>query len=104
MDRTDDKLTQILFTHAPLQVPASFKIVPLPNKVISWMTLLLQQLPKNPQCKEVHRMTTLGHGKDGRLTAIPQDSQEMSSSPISQNKKEPTFSAVLPWLSANSNF
>jgi hypothetical protein len=104
LGRTNNKLTQILFTHVPLQVPASFKIVPLPNKVVSWMTLLLQQLPENPQYKEVHTMTTLGCGKDGCLNAIPQDSQEMSSSPISQNNKEPIFSAVLPWLSVKGNF
>jgi hypothetical protein len=71
MDRTNDELTQILFTHIPLQMPASFKTVPLPNKIVSWMTSLLQQLPK--QYKEVHTMTTLGCGKDGCLTAIPQD-------------------------------
>ncbi len=41
MDRSDDKLTQILFTHVPSQVPNSFKIVPLPNEIVSWATSLL---------------------------------------------------------------
>jgi hypothetical protein len=51
MDRTDNKLTQILLSHVPSQVPTSFKIVTLPNKIVSWMTLLLQRLPANPQHK-----------------------------------------------------
>jgi hypothetical protein len=103
MDRTDEELTQ-LFTHIPSQVPNSFKIVPLPNEIASWMTSLLQQLPENPRFKEVHTMTTLGRGKDGCPTATPQDSQVMSSSLISPNSKEPTFSAVLPWLSVTGDF
>jgi hypothetical protein len=104
MDRTDEELTQILFTHIPSQVPNSFKIVPLPNEIASWMTSLLQQLPENPRFKEVHTTTTLGHGKDGCPNATPQDSQMMSSSLISPNSKEPTFSAVLPWLSVTGDF
>jgi hypothetical protein len=44
MDRTDNKLTQTFF-HVPSQLPTSFKIVPLPNKIVSGMTLLLQRLP-----------------------------------------------------------
>ncbi len=104
MDRTDEELTQILFTHVPSQVPNSFKIVPLPNKIESWMTSLLQQLPENLRFKEVQTMTTLGCGKDGCPTATPQDSQVMSSSLISPNSKEPTFVAVLPWLSVMEDF
>jgi hypothetical protein len=34
MDRTDAELTQILFTHVPSQKLSTFKIVPLPNKII----------------------------------------------------------------------
>ncbi len=104
MDRTDEELTQILFTHVPSQVPNSFKIVPLPNEIASWMTSLLQQLPENLRFKEVHMTTTLGCGKDGCPTATLQDSQVMSSSLISPNSKEPTFSAVLPWLSVRGDF
>jgi hypothetical protein len=104
MDRTDDEITQILFWHVPSQVPTSFKIVPLPNRIVSWMTLLLQRLPTNPQYNEVHTMTTLGCGKDGSNTATPQDSQEMSSLQTSMNNNKHTFSAVLPWLSVKGDF
>ena len=104
MDRTDNKLTQVLIIHIPSQVPSSFKIVPLPNKIISWLTSLLQQLPVNLQFNEAHMTTTLGRGKDGSPTAIPQDSHEMCSSLISQNSNESTLLAVLPWLSMRGNF
>jgi hypothetical protein len=45
MDRTDAELTRILFTHVPSQIASTFKIVPLPNKIICLVTLLLQKLP-----------------------------------------------------------
>jgi hypothetical protein len=43
-DRTVDKLTQILCSYCSSQLPKHFKIGPLPNKIVSWLTLLLQQL------------------------------------------------------------
>jgi hypothetical protein len=69
MDRSDDKLTQILFTHIPSQVPNSFKIVPLPNEIVSWATLLLRRLPMQPQYSKEHTKTMLGHGDNGKNTA-----------------------------------
>ncbi len=60
MDRTNNKLSQIFFTHIPSQLPTSFKIVLLPNEVVSWMTLLILKLPMNPQYNKAHTMTILG--------------------------------------------
>jgi hypothetical protein len=99
-----DELTQILFPHVPSQVPTSFKIVPLPIRIISWMTLLLQRLPINPQYNKVHTMTTLGCGKDGPNTATPQDSQGMSSLQTTMNNNKHTYLAVFPWLSMKGDF
>jgi hypothetical protein len=67
-DRLDQELTQIIFTHVPSQVPNSFKIVPLPSEIVSWLTLLLQKLPVQQRYSKVHSMTTLGHGNDGMST------------------------------------
>jgi hypothetical protein len=53
MGRPDDKLTQILFTHTPSQVPSSFKILLLPISIVSWVTLLLLRLPVQQRYKEV---------------------------------------------------
>jgi hypothetical protein len=33
--RTDDELTKILRSHCPSQLQQHFKIVPLPNKIVS---------------------------------------------------------------------
>jgi hypothetical protein len=103
-DRSDQELTQIIFTHVPSQVPNSFKIVPLPSKIVSGLTLLLQKLPVQQRYSEVHTMTMLGCGNNGTSTAIIQDSQGTSFSQTSQEANEHTYSAVLPWMSVKGVF
>jgi hypothetical protein len=44
-DRSNEELINILCTHCPSQLPRHFKIVPLPSKITSWLTLLLLWLP-----------------------------------------------------------
>jgi hypothetical protein len=45
MARTDAELTQILFTHVPSQIPRTFKNVPLPNKIVCWVTGCCKNCP-----------------------------------------------------------
>ena len=71
LDWSDDKLTQLLFTHVPTQVPHSFKIVPLPSKISSYVTSLLLKLPMQQQYNKEQKPTTIGHGNDGANTAKP---------------------------------
>ena len=52
-----------------LEVPPHFKIVPLPSKIISWLTSLLQRLPQKPELAEEHMRTTLGRGPATSNTA-----------------------------------
>jgi hypothetical protein len=104
MDRSDDKLTQILFTHIPSQVPNSFKIVPLPNEIVSWGTLVLRRLPSQPQYSEEHTKTTLGCGDDGKNTANPQALKKIYSLSNSQSNTDDTFSMVSPWLCVKEDF
>ena len=59
-DRTDSELTQILHSHCPSQLPQHFKTVPLPNKIVSRLTLLLLRLPVKHQLVETHSTTNLG--------------------------------------------
>jgi hypothetical protein len=68
-DRTDNKLTRILFTHDPSKIPPTFKIVPLTNEITSWVTLLQQKLPVLQQYNKAHKMSMLGFGNDGKNTA-----------------------------------
>ena len=62
--RSDAELSNILCTLVPSQIPENFEIVPLPNKIISWLTLLLQKLPVKKQLQEKHTSTKLGRGVD----------------------------------------
>jgi hypothetical protein len=64
-DRTDEELTFIYKTFCPEQVPSHFKIVPLPNKITSWLTSVLQKLPVREQLREEHTRSKLGRGIDG---------------------------------------
>ena len=86
-DRTDEELTQILHLHCPSQLPQHFEIVPLPNEIVSWLTLLLLQLPVKQQLAETHSTTKLGHGTDTQSTAEASDSETTCSSKKCQ---EPT--------------
>jgi hypothetical protein len=61
-DRTNKELTKILRSHCPSQVPPHFEIVPLPSKIILWLTSLLQRLPQKPELAEEHMRMTLGRG------------------------------------------
>ncbi len=103
-DRTNNDLTHIFFTHLPSQVPNSFKIVPLPNEISSYVTLLLLRLPVQPRCNEEHKTTTLGHGSTGGNTVSPQGLEMTTSLNGSPNANSPTSSVLLPWLCTKGNF
>ncbi len=103
-DQTNDDLTHILFTHVPSQVPNSFKIVPLPNEISSYVTLLLLRLPVQPQYNKEHKTTTLSRGSAGGKTASPQGLEITTSSKGSPNANSPTSSVLLPWLCTKGNF
>ena len=81
-DRSDDELTSILRSFVPLQVPSHFEIVPLPNEISSWLTLLLQKLPVKEQLLEKHKRTKLGRGTGSDRGVIPSVSSTTTSSTI----------------------
>jgi hypothetical protein len=64
-DRTDNKLTSILFCFAPHQMPNHFRIVPLPNTIVLWLILLLSKLLAKEQYREAHMRTKLRCGEGG---------------------------------------
>ncbi len=65
-DRINDKLTNIIKTFCPSQVPSCFEIHRLPNKITSWLTALLLKLPVSKQLKEAHMRSKLGRGGAGK--------------------------------------
>jgi hypothetical protein len=103
-DCSDAALTQILHGTCPSQLPQYFHIAPLPNKISSWLTLLLQKLPMREQLWEAHTRTKLGHGDTSPDTSSPSESATTSSSTPSQDPNEKRSSVPLPWLSEKGNF
>jgi len=103
-DRTDDELTQILRSHCTSQLPKHFKIVPLPNKIISWLTSLLLQLPAKQQLVETHSTTKLGRGTASQRTANPLDLETTYSSKTCPEPTELKSSEVSPWLCVKDDF
>ena len=103
-DRTDDELTSILRSSVPLQVPNHFEIVPLPNEISSWLTLLLQKLPVKEQLMEKHKRTKLGRGTGSDRGVIPPVSSTTTSSTILQEANESNSWEPLPWLCTGQGF
>jgi hypothetical protein len=103
-DRSDVALTQILRDTCPSQLPQRFQIAPLPNKISSWLTLLLQKLPMKEQLREAHTRTTLGHGTISPDTSSPSELATTSSSTPSQDPNKTRSSEPLPWLSGRGDF
>jgi hypothetical protein len=92
------ELTKILCLHFSQQMPVHFKISPLPNKINSWLILLLQHLPVNKLLQEEHMTTNLAHGPNGKSSASQLD-METSSWIASASKSKSSYLEHLPWLS-----
>jgi len=104
MHLSDETLVSLLRTTFPTQVPSHFKIVPLPNEIVSWLTSLLLQLPVKEQFKEEHMPTKLDHGHDGPTTSHPSDLEPIPSWKASPERIEPSSSAPLAQPSERDDF
>jgi hypothetical protein len=103
-DCSDNKLTKILRKSCPSQLPQHFQIVPLPNKITSWLISLLQRLPVKEQLQEAHTRTMLGHGTNSPSTFEPLASAMTSSLTPSQDPNKTRSLAPLPLLSRKESF
>jgi hypothetical protein len=92
------ELTSILRIHFPQQMPILFKITPLPNKINTWLILLMQRLPVNEHLQEEHMTTNLALGTDGKSTVSQLDAKTYSWT-ASASKCESSCSEHLPCLS-----
>ena len=93
MHLSDETLISLLHNTHPSQVPPKFRIVPLPNEIVLWLTSLLQRLPVKEQYKEEHTPATPAHGGDGQTTFNPLDLNLISSSNLSPASNKPSSSA-----------
>jgi hypothetical protein len=73
--RTNKKLTSILRSLFPNQMPDHFKILTIPSKISCWLISLLQQLPVSERLWEEYMAVKLEHGNVGQHTASPSDAQ-----------------------------
>jgi hypothetical protein len=103
-DRSDDELTNIFRSHCPSQVPPHFEIVPLPNEIISCLTLLLLRLPQKKELEEAHTRTTLGRGPATPNIATALVSTATISSTECPDSTSLQSLGLLPWLYAKGNF
>ena len=102
-DRSNNNLTQILHNTCPSQFPHHFQIVPLRNKISSWLTLLLQKLPVREQLREAHTKTKLGCGNDSLCISTPLDSATTLTSNPSHDPNKTGSLEPLPWLTGRDN-
>ena len=68
---TDPTLTSLFQSFLPTQTTQRFKIVPLPPKIVCWISAWLQQLPANHLPPEVHQPSKLEHGSGGPTSSLP---------------------------------
>jgi hypothetical protein len=103
-DRSDDKLTLIIKSFCPLQVPSCYKILQLPKEIISFLTALLCKLPVKEQLREEHTRSKLGCGEGGRNMPIPLALKMTSTSRTSHEKNAMSSLAPLPWMLGMQDF
>ena len=99
----DNKLTQIVRDTCPSQLPQLFQIVLLPNKISSWLTLLLLKLPVKEQLQKAHMRTKLGCGTSSPSILNPLESTMTSSSISSKNLNKTRLLEPFPWLSGRDD-
>ena len=103
-DRDDEELIHVLKTFVPSQLPLHFRIVPLPNEIVSWLTSLLQKLPVKEQLQERHTRTKLGRGDDGASGATQLESPRTSASTDARSPNESSSWEPSPWLCVEDVF
>ena len=71
---SSNTLTLLLHSKFPTQLPPHFKIHPLPQEIVSWLSAWLRQMPELKQSPEQHQMSNLARGNVG----FPSSSQSIS--------------------------
>jgi hypothetical protein len=96
---SDHKITTIINSHFPSQVPKSFKVSPLPAKISSFLSywVQLQTLPRGSPAKRTAKPTPPGDGGSKQTSSKPMAKATPTSAPWTDPK--PTAPSVpLPTL------
>ena len=102
-DWTGEELINIYCSLSPSQISSNFEIVPLPNKITSWLTGLPRKLPVNQQYNEVHMWSKLWRGNVGASTTIALKTTT-SSLNLCPSINESKSLEPLPWLFEKDGF
>ena len=71
---------QFLFSTVPSQLPANFRILPVPGEVSCFVTSILQQFPVKKQRLMQRKPSELAHSNTGKLSCLALDLKSQSSS------------------------
>ena len=85
---TNSQLTLLLFKTVPSQMPSSFEISPLPQKIESYVLSMLERLPESLQTRERHTFSKIYLGRDGHSSFNPSTWKETHSSLDFQVKRK----------------
>ena len=86
------RLTQILTSAVPHQLPPNFRIVPLPSTITSWLSSLLARMPVRTERRVKHKTSELEHGVAGPSSYPKSASTTTTVSPDSPSHGSVPFS------------
>ncbi len=91
----NEELTHLITTFLPEQVPFGFHLCPLPEEIVSWLTLLLRNQPFKEQWSKQPTRSKLSRGLDTKLISNPLASSKTGTWTTLPNTKNTKYSAPL---------
>ena len=95
----DDQLTQLLTSAVPSQLPPCFTIAPLPQEIVSFLSVWLTRMPATPSSRETQKRSRMHLGPDGPSSLNQLGLGGVPSSTPSTPTTQPQSSHVMPTLS-----
>lgn len=100
----DSELTKLILSPTPSQAPFKLKIRQLPNKISSWLTCMLQNLPEKEQWSKEPQQSSLWLGRGTRPTCNRSESIETGTWTTFQETRGLKSSAPFAMLSEKADF
>jgi len=90
------KLTHLIISHIPQQVPHGFKMCPLPKEIISWLTSPLQSQPQKQEWNQQPIPSKLSRGLVSSNTSDQSKSIQIPTLTVSLHSKESKYLGLSP--------